>query len=162
MNLSRDFSPVFKNKKGLLFLVLFRFSSFFAKGNIVLKIVGFPIRIFYLVFVQWILGIDIPDRTKIGYGFNVWHGQGLIIHPDCKIGNFVQIRHNTTIGQRRSNEAPPEIGNSVDIGAHSIIIGDIKIGDNCVIGAGTFVNKDIPENSVVYGNPMVIKSLIQK
>lgn len=42
------------------------------------------------------------------------------------------------------------IGDNVEIGAHSCIIGDVRIGDNVIIGAMSFINKDIPENSVVY------------
>ncbi|WMY47351.1 hypothetical protein RHN82_22875 (plasmid) [Enterobacter cloacae complex sp. EB5] len=51
------------------------------------------------------------------------------------------------------------IGDNVDIGAHSCIIGDVRIGDNVTIGAMTFVNKDVPANSIIY-NPVtaVIKS----
>jgi serine acetyltransferase len=159
MSFIQDYKFVKGNNKGLIFILFFRLSSFFGKGNIFLKIIGLPIRIIYLVFVQWILGIDIPDKTTIGKGFNVWHGQGLIIHPDCKIGDHVTIRHNTTIGQKRPNEAPPRIGNNVDISAHVMIIGNITIGDNVTIGAFTLVNKDIPEGSIVYGNPMKLNSL---
>ena len=45
------------------------------------------------------------------------------------------------------------IGNNVWIGAHSIILGDISIGDNSVIGAGSVVVKDVPANAIVAGNP---------
>lgn len=45
------------------------------------------------------------------------------------------------------------IGDNVDIGAHSCIIGDINIGHNVTIGAMTFVNKDVPDNSIIY-NPV--------
>ncbi len=159
MSLLQDIRSVKGNKKGLVFILLFRLSSFFGKGNVFLQIIGLPIRVVYLVFVQWILGIDIPDKTTIGKGFNVWHGQGLIIHPDCKIGDKVTVRHNTTIGQKRPNEMPPKIGNNVDISAHVMIIGDINIGDNVVIGAFTLINKSIPSSSIVYGNPMVIKAI---
>ena len=41
----------------------------------------------------------------------------------------------------------------MDVGASAIIIGDITIGDNVVIGAGSVITKSIPANSVVVGNP---------
>jgi putative colanic acid biosynthesis acetyltransferase WcaB len=158
MILLEDLKYVRGNYKGAFFIVLFRISCFFAQSNIVVRIIGLPYRVFYLVFVQWILGIDIPDRVRAGKGLNVWHGQGLIIHPKCILGENVQVRHNTTIGQKHDHELPPRIGNNVNIGPHCIILGDILVGDNSIIGAGTFVNKDIPANSIVYGNPMTIRS----
>jgi serine acetyltransferase len=157
MSLKQDFISTKNNKKGLLFLFLFRLSHFFAVGNLFFRMIGFPYRVFYLLFVQWFLGIDIPDKTTIEEGLNVWHGQALIIHPDCIIGKNVTLRHSTTIGQKHNNERPPVIGDNVDIGAHCIIIGDIHIGNNSIIGAGTFVNRNIPADSIVYGNPLVIK-----
>ena len=72
------------------------------------------------------------------------------------VGNHVIIRHNTTIGNKGTHHtkgARPVIGNNVDIGAGVIIIGNITIGDNVIIGAGTLINKDIPADSVVVGNP---------
>lgn len=65
------------NSKGVLFISAFRISHFFSK-NIILKFLGFPIRILYKILFQWILGIDVDDTTKIGFGFNVYHGQSLI------------------------------------------------------------------------------------
>ncbi|MDN5284316.1 MAG: serine acetyltransferase [Mucilaginibacter sp.] len=156
MNFIDEVKYLRNNKKGLIFIFLFRFSHFIAKSNIIIKIIGFPYRVFYMVFVQWILGIDIPDSTTIGYGFSVWHGQALIIHPDCKIGQNVEVRHSTTIGQKNPDELPPVIGNNVSIGAHCVIIGNITVGNNCIIGAVTFVNKSVPDNSIVYGNPMIV------
>lgn len=146
------------NFKSIFFLLLFRPSFYFANSGRILKIIGLPYRIIYHFFVQWILGIDIPDRVRIGKDFELWHGQGLVVHPDTIIGDKVTLRHNTTIGQKKRNERPPIIGSNVDVGAHCIIIGDIIIGDNVVIGAGSFINKNVPANTIVYGNPMIIKS----
>ncbi|MDN3583742.1 serine O-acetyltransferase [Mucilaginibacter flavus] len=147
------------NFKGLFFILFFRLAQLFLKKGFIVKLIGLPFTIAYKFTFPWILGIDIPLNTEIGTGFMVFHGQGLIVHGDCKIGSNVLIRHNTTLGQKSRNGGVPIIGNNVDIGAHSIIIGSVKIGDNCIIGAGTFINVDIPENSIVYGRPLVIKSI---
>lgn len=140
------------NTKGIIFLVCFRVSSFFSR-NLVLKVLGFPIRVLYKIIVQWFLGTDIPDTTKIGSGLNVYHGQSLIIHSNTLIGENVTIRHNTTIGVAKDNGGCPKIGNDVNIGANSVIIGDITIGENSIIAAGSVVIKDVPPFSVVAGNP---------
>lgn len=143
------------NFKGIIYLFFFRTSAMFSR-NIILKIIGFPIRFFYYFFFQWVLGFDVYDTTKIGKGFNIYHGFGITIHRDVIIGDFVKIRQLTTIGNSKSSSKTPRIGNYVDIGAHSIIIGDIEIGDNVSIGAGSIVTKSIPPNSIVYGNPLKI------
>ncbi len=143
------------NSKGVIFIIFFRLSNFFTKSKF-LKILGFPIRIVYKILFQWILGIDIDDSTKIGFGFNVYHGQSLIINRDTIIGNNVTVRHNTTIGIAKEGGNCPIIGDNVTIGANAVVIGDIKIGNNSVIGAGSVVIRNVPENSVVVGNPAKI------
>ena len=157
--LKKDFKANRGNSKGVIFVLFFRVSHFFATGNILFKIIGFPIRVAYKFLVRWVLGIDIPDKTKIGGGFCVWHGQGLIIHGDCIIGEFVSVRHNTPIGQKRDDGGVPSIGNNVNISTQCVIIGEISIGDNCQIGACSLINKSVPSNSLAYGNPFVIKPL---
>ena len=63
------------------------------------------------------------------------------------------------IGQENRSERKgcPVIGNKVWIGTNSTIVGSIKIGDNVLIAPNTFVNCDIPSNSIVFGNPAIIK-----
>lgn len=148
------------NTKGRFFLLCYKTSNFFTRNSL-LKLIGFPVRMAYRLFVQWILGIDIPDTTKIGRNFNVYHGQGLIINSSAVIGDNVTIRHNTTIGNAKENGGCPIIGNNVNIGANSVIIGEITIGDNAVIAAGSVVVKDVPSGVLVAGNPAkIIKSLV--
>lgn len=143
------------NTKGTIFLFFFRLSAVFAKYKF-LRIIGFPVRLFYKLCFQWFLGYDIPDRTSIGIGFNVYHGQGLVIGGDVIIGDNVVVRQNTTIGNSRPGGGSPVIEDNVDIGANVVIIGDIRIGQNSVIGAGTVIVKDIPPNVLAVGNPVRI------
>lgn len=56
----------------------------------------------------------------------------------------------------------PVIGNSVLIGANAVIIGNVRIGDNSIIGAGSVVTKDIPANSVAFGVPAKVIKKIKK
>nr|WP_315199405.1 DapH/DapD/GlmU-related protein [uncultured Flavobacterium sp.] len=155
MMLVKEIKELKGNSKGVIFIIFFRLSNFFTKSKF-LKILGFPIRIVYKILFQWILGIDIDDSTKIGFGFNVYHGQSLIINRDTIIGNNVTVRHNTTIGIAKEGGNCPIIGDNVTIGANAVVIGDIKIGNNSVIGAGSVVIRNVPENSVVVGNPAKI------
>jgi serine acetyltransferase len=149
-----------RNKKGFLIVAFFRLSQFFGK-NLFLKIVGLPVRISYKILVDYLMGTEIPENTKVGFGLQIYHGQGLVVVDSTVIGEYVTLRHNTTIGNAHSGGKGPVIGNHVKVGANSVILGNIHIGDNVVIGAGSVVVKDVPANTVVAGNPARIIKTIQ-
>lgn len=147
-----------RNTKSDLFNYSFKISSFFTRSKF-LRIVGFPFRLIYVIIIQWMLGIDIKDTTQIGSNFVLYHGQGLVVHPNVRIGDNVVLRQNTTIGVSHDGGGCPNIGDNVAVGANCVIIGNIKIGENSKIGAGSIVVKSVPPNSVVVGNPArVIKT----
>lgn len=102
---------------------------------------------------------EISHNTEIGYGFYIGHLGPIIINPHAKIGNNVNISGGVVIGQqnRGKNKGYPIIGDMVFIGANSIIVGSIKIGNNVLIAPGSYVNFDVPDNSIVVGNPGKIK-----
>ncbi|UTP71919.1 serine acetyltransferase [Alteromonas sp. LMIT006] len=140
------------NTKGKFFIFFFRISSY-QGSNILLLIFSRLFRLFYSIIVQWFMGIDVPPLTKIGFGFTLFHGTGLVIHRNTIIGKNVRVRQSTTIGTAKFDHDTPVIGDNVDIGANTVIIGAINVGDNVIIGAGSVVTKDIPSNSIVVGNP---------
>ena len=79
------------------------------------------------------------------------------------IGDYFSFRNNITIGNKSDEryEETPVIGDNVSVGANSVIIGGIHIGNNVIIGAGSVVIRDVPDNSVVAGNPAkIIKRLV--
>lgn len=90
-------------------------------------------------------------NDNIGKGFIIHHGYSTVIFAE-KMGNYCQVWQNVTIG-RNGRSRGPRIGNNVKIHAHSIVIGDIDIGDNVIIGAGSVVTKSIPSNCTIVGNP---------
>ena len=89
------------------------------------------------------------------------HPVGIVIGIDVSIGKGCIIYQNVTIGTKDTNNTInpkyPKIGNNVIIYPNSIIIGDIEIGDNSIIGAGAVVLNNVPEDCVVVGNPASIK-----
>lgn len=93
--------------------------------------------------------------NKIGSGLFISHGFSTIIVAKS-IGKNCWINQQVTIGYNDWLKNPPTIGNTVRIGAGAIVIGDIRIGDNSFIGAGSVVTKDVPPNCVVVGNPAYI------
>ena len=103
-------------------------------------------------------GIQIPRSTQIGKGFFIGHFGNIVINEKAVIGDNCNIAHGVTIGEtnRGKLKGSPTIGNRVWIGTGSVIVGNIRIGDNVLIAPLTYVNFDIPDNSVAMGNPGTI------
>lgn len=98
-------------------------------------------------------GIEIQLGANIGKGLRIAHSLGITISHIVTAGENLLIRQNTTIGAKLDNVVNKsiKIGNNVDIGANSCIIGsNLKIGNDVIIGAMSFINKDIPDNCTVY------------
>lgn len=102
---------------------------------------------------------QIPYDTRIGKGFYIAHFGRLIIHPKTVIGHNVNVSTGVVIGTqfRGPKKGAPTIGNYVWIGANAIIVGNIRVGNNVLVAPGTFVNFDVPDNSIVIGNPGLIR-----
>ncbi|CAH5220557.1 Serine acetyltransferase [Enterobacter cloacae] len=101
--------------------------------------------------------IDINPRSTIGPGLKIVHFTGIVIRGNCNIGKNVVIRQNVTIGDRHDNDIGLSyIGDNVEIGANSCIIGNINIGSNVTIGAMSLINKSIPDNCVVYSANQIV------
>lgn len=103
-------------------------------------------------------GFQIYPETQIGEGFYLGHWGSLVINPKSIIGKNCNIAQGVTIGQqnRGKNEGSPVIGDEVWIGTNAVIVGAITIGNNVLIVPNSYVNFDVPANSVVIGNPAKI------
>lgn len=106
--------------------------------------------------------MDLPWRTKIGPGFTITHGWGLVISPGATIGSNVTVYHGVTIGQKDRISpngrvtAYPTIQDEVWTGAHAVIVGGVVIGRGARIAPGTIVTSDVEPHSIVGGNPMCV------
>lgn len=103
--------------------------------------------------------IELSDKTLIGAGLYIGHPYGITINEKAIIGENANIHKGVTIGQenRGIRKGTPIIGNNVCIGINATIVGAIHIGDDVLIAPNSYVNCDVPEHSVVIGNPCVIK-----
>jgi serine O-acetyltransferase len=106
-------------------------------------------------FSRWLTGIEIHPGAKIGRRFFIDHGMGVVIGETTEIGDDVTLYHQVTLGgtSTKKGKRHPTVGNNVVIGAGAKVLGPVKIGDNCKIGANSVVVKDVPPNSTVVGIP---------
>ena len=108
------------------------------------------------LFIEWIRPgsstFIISKTTIIDSGFNLVHPYSTIINAE-HIGKNFNFRHCTTLGNKLNDNRRPFIGDNVTLGASVTIIGDIKIGNNVIIGAGSVVTKNVEENTIAVGNP---------
>lgn len=104
---------------------------------------------------RFITGIEIHPGAKIGCGFFIDHGMGVVIGETTEIGDNVTLYQGVTLGGtgKERGKRHPTIGNNVVIGAGAKVLGSITIGDDTKIGAGSVVLKDVEENSTVVGVP---------
>lgn len=120
------------------------------------------IKIYYrmrLFFKSRKTMIQIPYKTKIGEGFYIGHSGRVIINHNVNIGKNVNIATGVTIGKtnRGENKGVPTIGDKVWIGTNAVVVGKINVGNNVLIAPNAYVNFDVPDNSIVIGNPGIIK-----
>lgn len=108
----------------------------------------------YYLLARHIGQIELFYSADIGKGFKINHGVGTVIGARCKIGDNCIIHQNCTIGDRKGGR--PTIGNNVIIYAGAMILGDILIGNNCIIGANSVVTRSCPPNSILVGTPAKI------
>jgi serine O-acetyltransferase len=104
-------------------------------------------------FWSVVTGADIPLTCQIGGGLLIPHPNGIVIHPDAKIGVNCLIFQQVTIGAigALTDKGLPVIGGHVDIGAGAKILGPVVIGANAKIGANAVILKDVEEGSVAVG-----------
>ena len=107
-------------------------------------------------------GVEIHPGARIGRGFFIDHGTGVVIGETSVIGDHCVIFHNVTLGGtgKHHGQRHPILGDHVFIGTNAILLGPIRVGDHARIGANAFViNRDVPARSTVVGTPARIVKL---
>jgi serine O-acetyltransferase len=105
--------------------------------------------------LRLITGIEIHPGAEIGHRFFVDHGMGVVIGETTIIGDDVTIYQGVTLGGtgKETGKRHPTIRSNVVIGAGARVLGNITIGEECRIGAGSVVLRDVPDHSTVVGVP---------
>lgn len=140
---------------GLHAILFYRFNHYLWKKNF--KLVSRVLS----QFSRFLTGIEIHPGARVGEGFFIDHGMGVVIGETAEVGDNVTIYHDVTLGGttvfstngKVMTKRHPTIGNNVIIGSGAQVLGPIKIGDNAKIGSNAVVIKDVEPNSTVVGVP---------
>lgn len=99
--------------------------------------------------------IEIHPGAKIGEGFFIDHGMGVVIGETTIIGDNVHLFQGVTLGGTSTRRAKrhPTLGTNVVVGAGAKVIGDVNVGENAKIGAGSVVVTNVPPHATVVGVP---------
>lgn len=87
-------------------------------------------------------GVEIANNRLLGRRLDIWHSDVVI---NCHLGNDCVFHGHNIVGNKGLSKADeiPILGNNIDIGAGAVLIGNIRIADNCVIGSNAVVTKDV-------------------
>lgn len=111
------------------------------------KILDWTGRLLYSCFV--------PGQAQIGKNFKLsYWGLGVVVHIKTKIGDNCKLGQNVTIGGK--GKGVLELLDNVYVGGGSFVVGGITLGNNVIVGANSFVDKDVPDNAIVAGAPAKI------
>ncbi len=100
-------------------------------------------------------GIEIHPAAKIGPGFVIDHGMGVVIGETSEVGENCLLYQGVTLGGtgKEQGKRHPTFGSNIVVGAGAKILGAITVGDNVIIGANSVVLKPVPDNAIVVGVP---------
>ena len=102
-------------------------------------------------------GLEISLDAQIGRGLYLGHPYNITIGKGVVLGENVNLHKGCTIGRtNRGNSGSPTIGNCVFVGINATVVGNIHIGNDVLIAPNSYVNFDVPDHSVVIGNPAVV------
>ncbi|HPN88881.1 MAG TPA: serine O-acetyltransferase [Candidatus Omnitrophota bacterium] len=106
-------------------------------------------------FARFLTGIEIHPGAKIGKGFFIDHGMGVVIGETSIIGDNVTLFQGVTLGGtgKETGKRHPTLGNNIVVGTGAKILGNIKIGSNSYVGANAVVIRDVPEHATIVGVP---------
>lgn len=104
---------------------------------------------------RFLTGIEIHPGAKIGRRLFIDHGLGVVIGETSVVGDDVTLYQGVTLGGtgKEHGKRHPTLEDGVVVGGGAKILGNITVGKNCRIGAGSVVLRNVPEDSTVVGVP---------
>ncbi len=161
-SLREDFKVVFERDPAVRskFEIIFCYPGFHAMLFYRLAHALWMYKLFFLGrFVshlgRFFTGIEIHPGARIGRGFFIDHGMGVVIGETAEIGNNCTLYHGVTLGGTTwaKEKRHPTLRDNVVIGSGAKILGPFVVGENSKIGSNSVVVKEVPPNSTVVGIP---------
>ncbi|ELY35988.1 serine O-acetyltransferase [Natronorubrum tibetense] len=105
--------------------------------------------------VRMLTGVEIHPGATIGRRVTIDHGMGVVVGETAEIGDDVHMYHGVTLGGDTNEPVKrhPTIEDGVQIGANATLLGDITVGEDAAVGAGSVVTRDIEAGATVVGVP---------
>ena len=115
------------------------------------------IRTFFALRAAGKYGLEILS-DDIGPGLYLGHAHNINVSPLAKIGKNCNLNKGCTIGRENRGKriGAPTLGDDVWVGSNSMVVGNIHIGSDVLIAPNAYVNFDVPDHSIVIGNPAKI------
>jgi serine O-acetyltransferase len=106
-------------------------------------------------FGRFLTGIEIHPGARIGHGFFIDHGMGVVIGETTEIGDWVTLYQGVTLGGtgKQRGKRHPTLHDRVTVGVGAIVLGAITVGEGAKVGGGAVVVKDVPPHSTAVGVP---------
>lgn len=117
---------------------------------------------YWLLFraVETLTGISLPKECRIGPGLRIWHFGGIFVHPAAVIGANCTLRQGVTLGNRVEDGPCPVLEDGVELGAYAQVLGGVRLGAGCKVGAMAVVLSDVPPGATAVGNPARVLPLV--
>jgi serine O-acetyltransferase len=111
------------------------------------------LKLYWFVFhvIEIITGISLPKSVDVGGGLRIYHFGNIFIHKNAKIGKNCVLRQGVTLGNRYNDDFAPTLENGVELGAYAQVLGNIRLGEKCKVGAMTVVLQDVPAGKTICG-----------
>lgn len=105
--------------------------------------------------VRGLTGVEIHPAAELGRRVTIDHGMGVVVGETAVVGDDVHLYHGVTLGGNdpRPVKRHPTVEDGVHIGANATLLGDITVGEEARIGAGSVVVRDVPAGATVTGVP---------
>ncbi|WP_226039892.1 serine O-acetyltransferase [Natrinema sp. DC36] len=105
--------------------------------------------------VRLLTGVEIHPGAEIGRRVTIDHGMGIVIGETAEIGDDVHMYHGVTLGGDTNEPVKrhPTVEEGAQLGANATLLGDITIGENAAVGAGSVVTNDVEPGATVVGVP---------
>lgn len=103
-------------------------------------------------------GLEILS-VRIGDGLYLGHAHNINVHPQAVIGKNCNLNKGCTIGRenRGRRNGAPVLGDNVWVGTNAVVVGAVHVGSDVLIAPNAYVNFDVPDHSIVMGNPAAIR-----